>query len=113
MYACVNYLEVTLPVDDLKGASRANAPCWLGCRELKAGGCLASQPANQPRRYNPKLEEGKDSLDGLSQIQYGCDQERGRVTDGNKLGRGGGLLPSSRGVWSPWQLTITRLSLGV
>ena len=46
MSACAEYIEVMLPVDDLKGASRAIAPDygWMDSRESERAGCRSVRP---------------------------------------------------------------------
>lgn len=45
--ACVKYLEVMLPVDDLKGASRAIAPGLKRARRYMNHGVVTARPTTQ------------------------------------------------------------------
>lgn len=49
MSACAEYIEMMLPVDDLKGASRAIAPDsgWLDSRGSELAECEAGGPSSR------------------------------------------------------------------
>ncbi len=63
--ACVKYLEVMLPVDDLKGASRAIAPGLVG-QPGAQGGKMAGQPAGRSTTTTQSHAQGGKQIRSAS-----------------------------------------------